>query len=55
MFNILGEKVATLINEVQDPGKHKINFDAIDLSSGVYFYRITAGEYAETKKMILLR
>jgi len=55
IYNILGEKVATLINEVQQPGYYKIEFNASYLTSGIYFYRINAGEFSEVKKMILLR
>ncbi|MBN1639170.1 MAG: T9SS type A sorting domain-containing protein, partial [Ignavibacteriales bacterium] len=41
IYNILGEEITTLVNEIQNPGKHTIEFNGIDLSSGVYFYRIT--------------
>ena len=55
IFNVLGKKVATLVNEQNDAGKHKVNFDATDLNSGVYFYKIEAGSFIDTKKMILLK
>ena len=55
VFNVLGKEVATLINGQVESGKHKVNFDASNLNSGVYFYRIDAGNFIDTKKMILLK
>ena len=55
VFNVLGKEVATLVNGQNEAGKHTINFDASALNSGVYFYRIDAGNFVETKKMILLQ
>lgn len=55
VFNILGKEVATLVNEQVMAGKHKIDFDASGLNSGVYFYKIENGNFVETKKMILLK
>ncbi|MEE8418381.1 MAG: T9SS type A sorting domain-containing protein, partial [candidate division Zixibacteria bacterium] len=55
IYNILGRKVETLIQGEQQAGYHQITWDAEDASSGLYFYRIQAGEYAETKKMLLLK
>ena len=55
VFNILGNEVATLVNEDKDAGQYKVEFDASNLSSGIYFYKIQAGSFAETKKMILLK
>jgi hypothetical protein len=55
VFNVLGQVVSTLINEKQDAGKHSVTFDASKLSTGLYFYQITAGSYVDTKKMILLK
>jgi len=55
IYNILGEKVATLVNEVQQPGYYKIEFNASYLTSGIYFYRLQAGSFIETKKMLLLK
>lgn len=52
---MLGKEIATLVNEEKASGNYKVNFDAKGLSSGIYFYKIAAGKYAETKKMILLR
>ena len=47
--------VATLVNEQKPAGSYEVTFDAIDLSYGIYFYRLEAGSFAQTKKMILLR
>jgi hypothetical protein len=55
VFNVLGKEVATLVNGPVESGTHKINFDASTLNSGVYFYRIDAGSFVDTKKMILLK
>ena len=55
VFNVLGKEVASLINGQVESGKHKVNFDASNLNSGVYFYRIDAGNFIDTKKMILLK
>lgn len=54
VFDILGKEVATLVNEKLKAGTYKINFDAGNLKSGVYFYKITSAEFSEVKKMILL-
>ena len=55
VYNILGEEVQTLVNEVLKPGVHNIDFNASHLASGVYFYRIDAGNYTSLKKMILMK
>jgi hypothetical protein len=55
VFNVLGKEVATLVNAQNDAGNHKVEFDASGLNSGVYFYKIESGSFAETKKMILLK
>ncbi len=55
VYNILGEEVATLINKEMNAGNQKINFDASYLSSGLYFYRISAGDFVGVKKMMLLK
>jgi len=55
VFNVLGQEVATLANETLKAGKHAVTFDASKLASGMYFYRITAGEFASVKKMLLLK
>jgi len=55
VYDILGRKVKTLVNEVKAPGTYEIAFDASQLASGVYFYRLISGDFISTKKMILLR
>lgn len=62
LYNSLGQKVATLINNEMNSGSHKIKFNASDLSSGIYYYRIAihsdkiqAGEFQSVKKMLLLQ
>jgi photosystem II stability/assembly factor-like uncharacterized protein len=55
IFNILGQRVATLINNEIEAGFHHIQFDGSGLASGVYLYRLTAGEFSETRRLIFLR
>jgi len=55
LYNLLGEEVKTLVNEVQEAGYKLVQIDATGLSSGVYFYRLTAGSFVETRKLVLLR
>jgi len=55
VFNVLGDEVATLVNGQQTAGAHSVNFNASDLSSGIYFYTIEAGSFTATKKMILTK
>jgi len=55
IFDILGNEVSTLVNEVRAAGRYKVTFDASNLPSGVYFYNLQAGNYLNTKKMILLK
>ncbi len=55
VFNMLGQKVVTLVNQDQKPGNYSINFNATCLASGVYMYRIKSGDYSLTKKMELLK
>ncbi len=55
LLNALGEEVAILANEEQDKGYHKVEFSGSKLTSGVYLYRLQAGNFVETKKMILMR
>ncbi|MBM4167336.1 MAG: T9SS type A sorting domain-containing protein, partial [Ignavibacteria bacterium] len=56
IYNVLGQEVATLLNNEQlEEGTHEIQFDATHLSSGIYFYRLRAGTFLETKKMILVK
>ncbi|MEX0719492.1 MAG: chitobiase/beta-hexosaminidase C-terminal domain-containing protein [Balneolaceae bacterium] len=55
IYDILGRKVATLVNEVKAPGAYTVNFDASRLGSGAYFYRIDAGDFVSIKKMMLIK
>lgn len=55
IHDILGRQVAVLVDKKQDAGNYSVSFDASDLASGVYFYRIMVGEFSSAKKMILLR
>jgi probable HAF family extracellular repeat protein len=54
-FNILGQHITTLVHETQEAGDHEVKFDGGNLASGVYFYRIHAGDFVQTKKLLLLR
>jgi hypothetical protein len=55
VYDVLGNEVATLVNEEKPAGSYEVKFDAAGLSSGIYFYKLSAGSLVETKKMILLR
>ncbi|MBN1165448.1 MAG: T9SS type A sorting domain-containing protein [Candidatus Krumholzibacteriota bacterium] len=55
VFNVAGAKVVTLLNESRGVGMHYVEFKASSLSSGLYFYRLIAGDMVEYKKMVLLR
>ncbi|MCF8396439.1 MAG: T9SS type A sorting domain-containing protein [Melioribacteraceae bacterium] len=55
VFDVLGREIKTLINKPMQPGKYKVEFDASELSSGVYFYTLSSGEFIQTKKFLLLK
>jgi Secretion system C-terminal sorting domain len=55
VFDVLGREVTTLVNEVKTAGSHVVNFNASNLSSGVYIYRIEAGTFKDAKKMLLVK
>ena len=55
VFNALGEEVKSLVNKQLESGTHSITFDATDLNSGIYFYRIEAGQYSDVRKMTLIK
>jgi hypothetical protein len=52
---MLGNEVATLVDEYRSAGSYEVEFNASHLSSGIYFYKLQAGSFVETKKMILLK
>jgi len=55
LYDVLGKEIVTLVNEKQLPGVYEVMFDASSLPSGIYFYKLTAGDYSEVKKMVLLK
>ncbi len=55
VYDLLGREVKTLVNEYKQPGTYQVSFNAEGLSSGVYFYRMTAGDFSETKKLVLMK
>lgn len=55
IYDILGREVATLVNEKQKPGFYEVLFNPNDLASGIYFYKLQAGEFIQTKKMLMIK
>jgi len=55
VYDVMGREVQTLVNESLKPGTYEASFDGSQLTSGVYFYKITAGDFSQTKKMLLLK
>jgi hypothetical protein len=55
IYDILGNEVTTLVNEQKDPGYYEVDFNAASFASGVYIYRLQAGNYISTKKMMVLK
>ena len=55
VYDVLGNEVATLVNEEKPAGSYELTWNAGNLSSDIYFYRIQTGNFIETKKMLLLR
>jgi len=55
IYNILGQKVATLVDEKQTPGYKAVTWNTQGMASGIYFYRLRAGEFTAIKKMVLLK
>jgi hypothetical protein len=55
IFNIFGEEVAMLVSDRLSAGTYTFEWDASNLASGIYLYRLSAGKYVETRKMVLMR
>jgi hypothetical protein len=55
VYDVAGREVATIVNGTRPAGHHTVNFEARNIASGIYFYRLKAGDFLETRKMILLR
>jgi len=55
VYDLLGRKVRTLVNEYKQPGTYQVSFDAEGLTSGIYFYKMTAGEFTNIKRMVLIK
>ena len=55
VYDILGREIVTLVNEEKPAGEYEVEFDATNLPSGVYLYRLTAGNFSETKKLVFLK
>jgi len=55
VYDVLGNEIATLVNEEKPVGSYEIEFDASHLTSGVYFYQLRAGSFNQIKKMVLMR
>ncbi len=55
VYDLLGSEVATIVNETKQPGEYEVEFNASNLPCGVYFYQLSAGDFIQTKKMILIK
>jgi hypothetical protein len=55
IYDMIGREIATLVDGFQEAGTHDVKFDASNLPSGIYFYRITTGTYGATKKLVLIK
>lgn len=55
IFDIVGRVIATLVNEMKNPGYYSVDFSATELSSGVYYYKLESGEFTDVKKMIVIK
>ena len=55
VYNILGREVATLVNEEKPAGTYEVHFNGENFSSGIYFYKLKAGNYSSIKKMVLIK
>ena len=55
LYNVNGKEAASLVNEKLNPGTYRVDFEAGNLTSGVYFYRISSGDFTDTKRMMLVK
>ncbi len=55
IYDVLGNEITTLVNEEKQPGTYEVEFNGTELPSGIYFYQLKAGNYIETKKMVLIK
>ncbi len=55
VFDLLGRKVADIVNEYLQPGTYQVQFDASDLTSGIYFYQLKTDNFTETKKLLFIK
>lgn len=55
IFDLLGKEVAVLLNEEKTVGGYEVEFNAKNLASGIYFYKLSSGDFTETKKMMLVK
>ena len=55
IYDILGKEIQTLVNEQLQPGSYEVTFDGSNLPSGIYFYKLTSGNFSATKKLVLLK
>jgi len=55
VYNLIGQEVAALVNEVKNAGTYSVNFNGANLSSGIYFYKISVNDFSEVKKMMLIK
>jgi hypothetical protein len=55
VYDVLGNEVVTLVDEFREAGRYEVTFDASQLASGIYLYKLQASSFVETKKMILLK
>ena len=55
VYDVLGNEISTIVSEEKPAGEYEVDFDGSGLTSGIYFYQLSAEDYTETRKMILLR
>ena len=55
IYNIIGQRIATLVSEKQEAGHHQVEWDASGFASGIYYYQLKTGEFQDVKKMILIK